>query len=108
MINFFIKTITRGYVKAFDCYGCDSKLQYFCILSFQLCWFLFYLWIPYRSDYAILIFLIFFLPVISSNTRCINYAGYSRAWCFVWLIAPYIMLFLPFLLKKKAIAGPAQ
>lgn len=79
MLRFFLHSIKMGYIKAFDCYGKDSKWQYLCIMTFQLAWFLFYLWIPYRSDYAIVLFLLFFIPVISSNTRCINYYGFSRA-----------------------------
>ncbi|MCP2118680.1 UNVERIFIED_ORG: hypothetical protein J2S79_003134 [Pantoea agglomerans] len=101
MLSFFLQSIKMGYIKAFDCYGKDSKWQYLCIITFQLAWFLFYLWIPYRSDYAILLFLLFFLPVISSNTRCINYYGRSRALCFLWIIAPYVMLFVPLFLTKR-------
>jgi len=101
MLKRYLNTLKMGYTRAFDCYGKDSKMQYFCILSFQLIWFLFYLWMPYKSSFAILVFLIFFLPVISSNTRCVNYCGYPRSLCLIWLIAPYIMLFLPFFLKKK-------
>ena len=101
MLHFFLQSIKMGYIKAFDCYGKDSKWQYLCIMAFQLAWFLLYLWLPYQSDYAILVFLLFFLSVISSNTRCINYHGYSRALCLLWLIAPYIMLFIPLFLKKR-------
>lgn len=101
MLSFFLQSIKMGYIKAFDCYSKDSKWQYLCILAFQLAWFLGYLWIPYRSDYAILLFLLFILPVISSNTRCINYYGRSRALCLLWLIAPYIMLFVPLFLTRR-------
>lgn len=62
MLRFFLQSIKMGYIKAFDCYGKDSKWQYLCIMAFQLAWFLFYLWIPYRSDYAILLFLLFLFP----------------------------------------------
>lgn len=101
MLSYYFKTIKMGYAKAFDCYGTDSKIQYLFILSFQLCWFLFYLWMPYESAFSFILFLLFLVPVASSNTRCINYCGYSRALCLIWLIAPYIMLLLPFFLKKK-------
>lgn len=103
MLSFYLRNIKMGYIKAFDCYGQDSKWQYLCIMTFQLAWFLFYLWLPYKSVFSILIFLLFFLPVISSNTRCLNYYGHSRALCLIWLIAPYIMLFIPLFLKKRPV-----
>lgn len=101
MLKHVLDTLKMGYVKAFDCYGKDSKLQYLCILSFQLAWFLFYLWLPFESGFSLIVFLLFFLPVISSNARCINYCGYSRALCLIWLIAPYLMLFIPFFLPQR-------
>ncbi len=101
MLNYYINTVKNSYIKAFDCYGMDSKTQYLCVLSFQLSWFLLYLWIPYKSPFPFILFLLFLLPIVSSNARCINYCGYSRALCLIWLIAPYIMLFLPLFLKKK-------
>lgn len=103
MLNHYLRTLKMGYVKAFDCYGRDTKLEYLYILSFQLCWFAFYLWVPYTSDYSFIIFLFFILPVASSNARCIRYCGYSRALCLLWIIAPYVLMFLPFILKKRQV-----
>ncbi|WP_437431878.1 hypothetical protein [Yokenella regensburgei] len=103
MLKHLLQTLKMGYVKAFDCYGRDTKLEYLTILSFQQCWFAFYLWQPYTSDYSLIIFLLFILPVASSNARCIRYCGYSRALCLLWFIAPYVLLFLPFILKKRQV-----
>ena len=81
MLIYYFKTVKMSYAKAFDCYGMDSKIQYRCIFPFQLCWFLFYLWIPYESAFSFILFLLFLLPNVSRNARCINYYGYSRALC---------------------------
>ncbi|CAH3665813.1 hypothetical protein AI2705V1_3851 [Enterobacter cloacae] len=56
MLSFFLQSIKMGYIKAFDCYGKDSKWQYLCIMTFQLAWFLFYFDLdpPFPDSFCIL------------------------------------------------------
>ena len=88
MLSFFLQSIKMGYIKAFDCYGKDSKWQYLCIMTFQLAWFLFYLWIPYRSDYVILLFFTVF-PARHFK----QYAVHKLLWPFTRLV--FFMAYCP-------------
>lgn len=97
---FIIKTIIRAYKLSLNCHASDSRLEYFIIMLFQMSWYSFYFFALSGDSLSLLLTAAFLLPLVSSNLRCLNYLRRSKAIGFLWLIAPYIMLVLPFVLRK--------
>ena len=100
-MHYILKTLIKACTGAMDCYGQDTKLEYLVIAIFQCCWYFLYLYFLSDDTWPVVLTGLFIVPLISSSLRCLNTLKRSRMIGFLWLISPYIMLFLPLLLSPK-------
>jgi uncharacterized membrane protein YhaH (DUF805 family) len=102
IISKIANIIIRGYKKSFDPTGRDNRLQYFSIVLFQVMLFFIYLDLFSSEDneIALSVFIILFLPLLSSNIRRLHDAGYSAI---VWFVVPFLVLAICIFLKSEPV-----
>lgn len=76
----------------------DIRIKYFFILFFQFTWYGFLL--ANSDEFSFFYLLFFIIPIIVYNIKCLIFFN-KEEWLIVWLIIPFIAVFIPFFLIRQ-------